>query len=450
MPSHYDLIAIGAGSGGLSVANRAASYGARCAIVERDERLGGTCVNRGCVPKKVMWYGSGIAQSIKDAKGYGFDVTQHGFDWSKLVARREAYIHGINDWYHTYLSDPKVDTYSGHARISGPNTVKAGDAELTADRIVIAPGGSPVVPDIPGAELGVTSDGFFEMTQQPGKVAVIGAGYIAVELAGMLRGFGSDVSLVIRHKRFLREFDEMISDTLFAAMTEDGVNVVGEFTAAALEKSGDGTITIVGQQGTRLEGYDAVIFAIGRQPATSDLGLESVGLETDERGYIAVDKFQETSVSGIFAIGDVTGQAELTPVAIAAGRRMADRLYNDQTDRHLSYDLVPTVIFSHPAAGTVGLTEAQAREQYGQNVKVYTTQFTPMYSVFSDHKTPTAMKLVVTGVEERVVGCHLVGLGVDEMLQGFAVAIRMGATKQDFDDTVAIHPSSAEELVTMR
>ncbi|MBX2881155.1 MAG: glutathione-disulfide reductase [Granulosicoccus sp.] len=450
MSSHYDLIAIGAGSGGLSVANRAASYGARCAIVEQDVQLGGTCVNRGCVPKKVMWYGSGIAQSLKDAQGYGFDLTQNGFDWSKLVARREEYIRGINEWYHSYLSDPKVDTYSGHARVSGANTVSVGDVELTADRIVLAPGGTPVVPDIPGAELGITSDGFFELTEQPRKVAVIGAGYIAIELAGVLHGLGSDVSLVIRHGRFLREFDDLISDTLFEAMSEDGVNIVGEFTPAALERAEDGTIAVVSDKAVRQEGFDAVIFAIGRRPATSDLGLETVGLETDSRGYIAVDKFQETQVSGIYALGDVTGQAELTPVAIAAGRRMADRLYNDQTGRHLSYELIPTVIFSHPPAGTIGLSERQAREQYGDSVKVYTTQFTPMYSVFSDHTTPTAMKLVVTGPDERIVGCHLVGIGVDEMLQGFAVAIRMGATKKDFDDTVAIHPSSAEELVTMR
>lgn len=450
MSSHYDLIAVGAGSGGLSVANRAASYGARCAIVEQDQYLGGTCVNRGCVPKKVMWYGAGLAQSVKDAKGYGFDVTQNGFDWTKLVTRREDYIRGINKWYHTYLSDPKVDTFSGHARLNGPNTVTVGDETLTADRIVLAPGGSPIVPDIPGAEFGVTSDGFFEMTKQPKKVAVIGAGYIAVELAGMLHGLGSDVSLVIRHSRFLREFDETISETLFTAMTEDGVDIAAEFTTTALEKSADGSITLIGQQDTRLEGYDAVIFAIGRRPATTDLGLDTVGLETDDKGYIAVDKFQETAVVGLYALGDVTGQAELTPVAIAAGRRMADRLYNNQTDRHLSYDLIPTVVFSHPPAGTIGLTEAQARKQYGEDIKVYTTEFTPMYSVFSDHKTPTAMKLVVTGAEERIVGCHMVGLGVDEMLQGFAVAIRMGATKRDFDDTVAIHPSSAEELVTMR
>jgi len=449
MSAHYDLIAIGSGSGGLSVVNRAASYGAHCAIIERDEHLGGTCVNRGCVPKKVMWYGSEIAQSLKDAAGYGFAVTPSDFNWSALVKRREEYIRGINAWYHTYLSDSAVDTFTGHARLTGPSTVQVGASELTADRIVLAPGGAAIVPDIPGAELGITSDGFFELTEQPRKVAVIGAGYVAVELAGVLHGFGTDVSLVIRRSGFLREFDELIGDTLFESMTEDGIKIVSEFKTASLVQSAD-TITLVGEDGRRLEGFDTVIWAVGRKPLTKDLGLEVAGLSVDEHGYIPVDKFQATTVDGIFAIGDVTGQAELTPVAIAAGRRLADRLYNNQANRHLSYDLIPTVIFSHPPGATIGLTEARAREVYGDQIKTYSTRFTPMYSVFSDHKTQTAMKLVVTGEEERIVGCHMVGIGVDEMLQGFAVAIRMGATKRDFDDTVAIHPSSAEELVTMR
>jgi len=449
MTTHYDLIAIGGGSGGLSVVNRAASYGARCAIVERDTRLGGTCVNRGCVPKKVMWFGSSIAQSIRDAAGYGFKVEQHDFSWNALVTKREKYIRGINDWYHTYLSDPAVDTYQGEARLGDNRTVIVGDQEITADRIVIAPGGEPVVPDVPGAELGITSDGFFELEEQPKKVAVIGAGYIAVELAGVLAGFGSEVSLVIRKDRFLRNFDQMVQDTLFDAMAKDGVDIVTSFEIADLTEKGSG-ITIGGKDGRSLEGYDSVIWAVGRRPLSDNLGLDQAGVETDERGYITVDKFQETNVSGVFALGDVTGQAELTPVAIAAGRRMADRLYNDQPDRHLNYENIPTVVFSHPPVGTIGLTEKEAREKFGDKVRTYSTSFTPMYSVFSDHSTPTAMKLVVTLPDEKIVGCHLVGLGVDEMLQGFAVAIRMGATKQDFDDTVAIHPGSAEELVTMK
>lgn len=449
MTTHYDLIAIGGGSGGLSVVNRAASYGARCAIVERDSRLGGTCVNRGCVPKKVMWFGSGIAQSIRDAAGYGFDVEQKGFDWNALVTKREKYISGINEWYHTYLSDPKVDTFSGHATLATDHTVVIGDDRITADKIVIAPGGEPVVPDVPGADLGITSDGFFELQEQPKKVAVIGAGYIAVELAGMLAGFGCDVSLVIRKDRFLRNFDTLIQETLFTAMQKDGVKIVPGFSISSLSRQQNG-IAIESVDNQTVDGFDTVIWAVGRRPLSSGLGLEDVGVKIDDRGYIPVDKYQETNVPGVFAIGDVTGQAELTPVAIAAGRRMADRMFDGQTDRHLSYDNIPTVVFSHPPVGTVGMTEAEAREAFGDKVRTYSTSFTPMYSVFSEHSTPTAMKLVVTLPDEKVVGCHLIGLGVDEMLQGFAVAIRMGATKRDFDDTVAIHPGSAEELVTMK
>jgi len=449
MPEHYDLIAIGSGSGGLSVVNRAATYGARCAIIEHDTRLGGTCVNRGCVPKKIMWYGATMAHALSDAKGYGFDVQNRGFDWSVLVEKREKYIAGINEWYKTYLSDPAVDTYFGHGVLTGPNTVQVNDQQLSADRIVLAFGGVPLVPDVPGAELGITSDGFFELTEQPGKVAVIGAGYIAVELAGMLQAMGSDVSLLIRHQRFLRNFDSIIQENLFSSMQAEGVSIVQNCSVQSLQRSDSG-IEIRGAGGESKGSFDAVIWAVGRTPATQDVGLEKVGLKTDQRGYINVDKFQETASKGIYAIGDVTGQAELTPVAIAAGRRMADRLFDNQTDRHLDYENIATVVFSHPPAGTIGLTEVQAKEQYGEDANVYTTSFTPMYSAFTDSKTKTAMKLIVVGANEKIVGCHMVGLGVDEMLQGFAVAIRMGACKKDFDDTVAIHPTSAEELVTMR
>jgi len=449
MSEHYDLIAIGAGSGGLSVANRAASYGARCAIIEKDTRMGGTCVNRGCVPKKVMWYGASVAHQLRDAAGYGFDIEQRGFDWSALVEKREKYIAGINKWYETYLSDPAVDTFYGHAALDGPKTVRINDQLLTAEHIVLAPGGAPLVPDTTGADLGITSDGFFELTSQPQNVAVIGAGYIAVELAGMLQALGSDVSLLIRHERFLRDFDPIIQDNLFTSMQSDGVSIVPNFSTQSLQKTTAG-IEISSTAGATEGPFDCVIWAVGRTPQTQNLGLETVGLQTNERGYIEVDKFQETQSKGIYAIGDVTGQAELTPVAIAAGRRMADRLFNNQTDRHVDYTNIATVVFTHPPAGTVGLTEDQARSQYGDDVKVYTTSFTPMYAVFTEHPSKTAMKLIVVGPEEKVVGCHMLGLGVDEMLQGFAVAIRMGACKRDFDDTIALHPTSAEELVTMR
>lgn len=445
----YDLIAIGGGSGGIATANRAGSYGARCLVIESDDVLGGTCVNRGCVPKKVMWYGAAMALAMADASGYGFDVTVRGFDWSSLVAERESYIRNINDAYARYLGKNKVDIMYGHARLVDAHSVEVGGKRYSAGCIVLAPGGTPNVPDIPGREHGITSDGFFEFRQQPRRVLVLGAGYIAVELAGMLQAMGTEVSLAIRQGSFLREFDQMLQDRLMEEMKAAGVDIRTHFTAARLERTGD-SITAIGADGTCLDGYESVIFATGRSPNTAGLGLDAAGIEVDDRGYIPVDEFQATSVAGIYALGDVTGQAELTPVAIAAGRRLADRLFDQQKDRHLEYTQIPSVVFSHPPIATVGLTEAQAREQYPDDMRCYHTSFTPMFHAFTPHRIKTSMKLIVTGEEEKVVGIHMIGLGVDEMLQGFAVAMRMGATKRDFDDTIAIHPTSSEELVTLR
>jgi len=445
----YDLIAVGGGSGGIATANRAGSYGARCLVIESDSVLGGTCVNRGCVPKKVMWYGGAMAHALRDAEGYGFDVTVNGFDWTALVERREQYISNINDSYAKYLGQNNVETLSGRARLVDAHTVEVDDKHYSAERIVLAPGGYARVPDIPGKELGVTSDGFFEFTQQPSRVLVLGAGYIAVELAGMMQAMGSDVTLAVRHDSFLRDFDLMLQEKLMAEMLSEGLTVATQFTATSLSRVGE-TISATGESGKVLEGFDAVIFAVGRAPSTDDLGLESAGVNSDEKGYILVNKYQETNVPSIFALGDVTGQAELTPVAIAAGRRLADRIYDHQEGRHLEYSLIPTVVFSHPPMATVGLTEKQAREQHGDAVKVYNSAFTAMYNSLTPHKTKTAMKLIVTGADEKIIGIHMIGLAADEMLQGFAVAMRMGATKRDFDDTIAIHPTSSEELVTLR
>ena len=446
----HDLIVVGGGSGGIATANRAALHGARVLLVERDARLGGTCVNRGCVPKKVMWYGANVAHTLDDAAGYGFDIERKGFDWHALVEKREAYIRNINNAYGGYLGGNGVEILHGEARLDGADGVLVDGVRHTASRILLAPGGTAVVPDIPGKELGVTSDGFFEFEYQPKRVCVVGAGYIAVELAGMLAALGTEVTLAIRHDRFLRNFDDMLQERLMEEMQNEGIGIETYFTSKRLVREDD-MIDVVGEDDRVLEGFDAVIFAVGRRPSTSDLGLESAGIETDERGYIPVDRYQETSAKGVFAVGDVTGQAELTPVAIAAGRRLADRIWGGMKGRHLDYTLIPSAIFSHPPMATVGLTEAEARETYGgDDVEVYTTTFTPMYNAFTEHRTKTAMKLVVTGDDERVVGCHVFGLAADEMLQGFAVAMRMGATKRDFDDAVAIHPTSSEELVTMR
>ncbi|RMG56768.1 MAG: glutathione-disulfide reductase [Gammaproteobacteria bacterium] len=448
MSKHYDLIAIGGGSGGLSVAERAARYGARCAVVESG-RLGGTCVNVGCVPKKVMWYAAEIAHVLEMAPDYGFSVERGPLDWGELVRRREAYISGINTWYHSYLEDSDIDEIPGHARFVDAHTLEVEGKRYTADHIVIATGGRPAVPEVPGAELGITSDGFFALAEQPRRVAVVGAGYIAVEIAGVLNALGSEVSLYLRREHFLRSFDAMLREGLMEQMLEDGVSIFSRTQVAELRRSDEG-ITLICDQGSETHGLDAVIWAIGRSPNTDDLNLEAAGVQRAEDGTIPVDAFQNTNVEGIYAVGDIIGQAQLTPVAIAAARRLADRLFGGQPERHLSYDLIPTVVFSHPPIGTVGLTEGEARALHGAAVKVYQTRFTPMLHAFTERKVQTAMKLVTVGAKEKVVGCHILGPGADEMLQGFAVAIRMGATKRDLDDTIAIHPTSAEELVTMR
>ncbi|MDQ7074345.1 MAG: glutathione-disulfide reductase [Gammaproteobacteria bacterium] len=450
MKKHYDLIAIGGGSGGLSVAERAAHYGMKCAVVEVNNDLGGTCVNRGCVPKKVMWHAASLAHSLADAADYGFAVEQKGFDWNTLVAKRDAYIQGINDWYINYLQDSKIEHIQGFARFVDQHTLEVDGEQYSADHIVIAPGGKPDAPEIPGAELGITSDGFFELQTQPKRVAIIGSGYIAVELAGLLQALGSDVNLLLRKEHLLGNFDAMLRDTLMESMLDDGVNILPRCQATELKQQDNGQITLVSDHNMELKDLDAVIWAIGRSPALEGLNLEEIGVPLDHWGYITTDKYQNTRLDGIYALGDVTGQAQLTPVAIAAARRLADRLFDGKENRHLSYDNIASVIFSHPPIGTVGLSEEDAREEHGKAVKVYQTRFTSMYHALTEHKVPTAMKLITVGAEEKVIGCHIIGPGADEMLQGFAVAIRMGATKADLDDTVAIHPTSSEELVTLR
>ncbi len=449
MSRHFDLIAIGAGSGGLSVAERAALYGKRCAIVEANDDYGGTCVNRGCVPKKVMWYGGRLAHGLETAVDYGFQVEKKGFDWARLVTKRENYIGGINDWYESYVRDNDMEMIWGRARFVDANTIEVDGEQYTADHICISVGGEPVMPDLPGAELGITSDGFFELEEQPQRVAVIGAGYIAVELAGLMNALGSDTSLLLRGQHLLARFDAMLRDTLMEEMLNSGVNILSCIHLEKLEQVADG-IELVGADGNRHGPFDCVIWATGRRPVTADLGLEAAGVNTDEQGFIPTDEWQQTNIANITAIGDATGRAALTPVAIAAGRRLADRLWGGQSERKLDYDLIPSVVFTHPPIATVGLTEDEAREQHGDAVKVYQSRFTPMYNAFTRHKSKTAIKLVTVGVKEKVVGLHIIGEGADEMLQGFAVAMRMGATKKDFDDTIAIHPTSAEEIVTLR
>lgn len=450
MSKHYDLISIGAGSGGLSAAERAAHYGKKCAIIEKDT-VGGTCVNIGCVPKKVMWNAANLARAVEDARDYGFDTSNNGLNWGKLVAQRENYIGGIIDWYGSYLSDSNIDYIEGMARFVDAGTLDVDGELYTADHIVVAPGGYPNVPDIPGAELGMTSDGFFELEEQPRHIAIVGSGYIAMELAGLMSSLGSQVTLLIRKGHVLGNMDAMLSDTL-ARTLQDDENIVLLTTAEvdSIEHHEQGSLTLHCCKNQQVNNVDALVWAIGRNPNTADLNLEAAGVHMDQHGYIPADEYEQTNISGIYSLGDVNGKAALTPVAIAAGRRLSDRLFNNMPERKLDYTNIATVVFSHPPIATIGLTENEARNAHGDAVKIYSTRFTPMSHAFTRHKVPTAMKLVCVGASEKIVGCHVIGPGADEMMQGFAVAIKMGATKEDFDNTVAIHPCSAEELVTMR
>lgn len=446
--NEFDYLVIGGGSGGLASAQRAAEYGARVAVFESG-RLGGTCVNVGCVPKKVMWNAASLAHGLEAAKDYGFDVETRGHDWPALKAGRDAYVARLNGIYASNLDKKRVHLVSEPARFVEPGVVAAGEQRFTAPQITIATGGAPIWPDVPGTELGITSDGFFELEKLPARTILVGSGYIAVELAGMLRALGSDVCLVARKDRLIRSFDTMLSAAVDEALSRLGVHIRYQSTPTGLTETPDGLV-LQTEDGAQIGPTDTVIWAVGRAPRTEELNLAAAGVRTDSDGFIQVDEFQNTSASGVYAIGDVTGAAALTPVAIAAGRRLSDRLFDGQSDRRLDYNNIATVLFSHPPLGTIGLTETEARERYGDDIKIYQSRFVPMYFALSEHKEHATMKLITAGADERIVGCHIIGDGADEMMQGFAVAIRMGATKKDFDDTVAIHPTSAEELVTMR
>ena len=448
MQKKFDLVVIGGGSGGIAMANRAASYGAKVALVEAG-RLGGTCVNVGCVPKKIMWNAASIAQIFHEAGDYGFTARVEGFDWPALRKSRDDYVLWLNGRYQAGLEKNGVELLRGRARFESAHAVAVDGVRLEAPHVAIATGGRPIVPEVKGAGLGITSDGFFELAERPRRVAIVGSGYVSVELAGVLRALGAEVSVLVRRAGVLMSFDEMLRGALMREMAAEGIEIRTNTQVLEAVRQKDG-IAVHCNEGGRITGLDCLLWAIGREPNVADLGLSAAGVKTDPLGHVLTDEWQNTSVAGVYAVGDVTGREALTPVAIAAGRRLSDRLFGGRPDRKLAYECIPTVIFSHPPIGTVGLTEAEARSKHGESVKVYRTEFTPLYHAFTQRKVKCAMKLVVTGSDEKIVGCHVIGQGADEMLQGFAVAIRMGATKSDFDDTVAIHPTSAEEMVTMR
>ncbi|MFC4700799.1 glutathione-disulfide reductase [Glaciecola siphonariae] len=446
--THFDYICIGGGSGGIASANRASRYGKKVAIVEA-KAIGGTCVNVGCVPKKAMWFGAQVAEAIhKYAPDYGFDVKVNQFSWQKLVESRDAYIDRIHQSYDRVLGNNKVTLINGFATFIDNHTIDVDGTTYTADHITIAVGGRPIKPPVPGAELGIDSGGFFDLAEQPKRVVVVGAGYIAVELAGVLHSLGTETHLLVRRDKPLRHFDDMLSDTLVEIMEEDGPTLHKHTEVEAVEKQSDGSLLVKLNGGRTLEA-DTLIWAIGREPSTDKLKLENTDVKVDQRGYVIVDEYQNSSAKNVYAVGDNIGNVELTPVAVKAGRLLSERLFNGKTDAKMDYTNVPTVVFSHPAIGTMGLSEKEAREAFGDSVKVYNSSFAAMYTAVTSHRQATKMKLVCAGDDEKVVGIHGIGFGMDEILQGFGVAMKMGATKADFDNCVAIHPTSGEEFVTM-
>jgi glutathione reductase (NADPH) len=448
MAKQWDLIVIGGGSGGLACAQRAAGHGARAVLAEPGA-LGGTCVNVGCVPKKIMFHAAELAHGIEDAAGYGFDIGRHDHDWWKLKERRDAYVLRLRGIYAANLERHGVTLVKESARLTGGGRVMIGTSDHEAPHIVIATGGQPILPALPGVDLGISSDGFFELGRLPASVAFIGSGYVAAELSGVFAALGASVTVLIRTDRMLRNFDEMLSFGLMKAMREDGMAIIENAVPKAVTKR-DGGLFIGLEDGRSAGPFETVIWAVGRRARSDGLGLTDAGVATGAQGEVVTDLMQDTNVPGIHAIGDVTGRGTLTPVAIAAGRRLADRLFGGMSDRHLDYQLIPTVIFTHPPIGTVGLSEQEARAAHGDAVEVFRSDFMPLYHGLTERRRRAEMKLVTAGAGQRIVGLHVIGMGADEMLQGFAVALRMGATKRDFDDTVAIHPTSAEELVTIR
>lgn len=451
MDYDYDLFVIGAGSGGIATARRAAQYGAKVGIVESD-RLGGTCVNRGCVPKKLMVYASHFPAGFEESAGYGWTVGASSFNWLKMITAVNNEVDRLNGIYRRMLDNSHVKVYRGYGKFIDAHTVEIGEQKITANKILIAVGGKPVKPnDIPGIEHAITSREIFNLQQQPKRIVIIGGGYIGVEFACILNGLGSEVTLVIRGDKILRGFDEDLRSEIQEAMIRHGIRILTNKPKLSIAKNDSGLeVTIPQDDGNQeiIVADAASLAATGRQPDLKDLGLENTNVEV-VNGAVAVDEYNKTAEANIYAVGDCTDRINLTPVAINEGRAFADTHFGGKS-RQMSYENIPTAIFTTPEAATVGLTEAEAREKYGNAIKIYRSKFRPMYYTLPDKQEKTLMKLIVNTEDDRVLGAHMVGDSAAEIIQGVAIAVKMGATKADFDATVGIHPSSAEEFVTMR
>jgi glutathione reductase (NADPH) len=447
MTARHDLIVLGAGSGGLATAFRAAQHGARVALLDPGE-LGGTCVHLGCVPKKALWFAAQWAQAQQFAIDVGFASAPGPLDWEHFRQVRLRYIDAIDQGYARRLQEAGVQLVRQAGRFVAADTIELGDGNrLQAPRIVIATGARPRTLALPGFRLGMVSDDIFALRELPHRVAIVGGGYVATEFAGLLQALGSEVE-VLAHDRLLEGFDAELVQALRELMEAQGIRIRLQSAVQAAHRGADGILlddAVAGSRGP----YDALLWAVGRVPNTEALGLGSIGVDTDERGHVLTDARQDTNVTGIHAVGDVTARKALTPVAVAAGRQLADRLFGGQPEARLDYDNIPSVVFSKPPLGMVGMTEEEAREQHGDAVVVYRSRFTPMQWALTGWHGQSLMKLVCVGSDERVLGIHALGPGADEMLQGFAVALKLGLRKRDLDATVAIHPSSAEEFVLM-
>ena len=446
MSSHeYDLITIGAGSGGVAASRYAAAKGARVAICEAD-RVGGTCVIRGCVPKKIFMYAAQFSDAFTDAAGYGWQLTEPCFDLARLTAAKDAEIARIEAVYRKMLAESGVRFIAGRAAVQDAHSILINGERLSAERLLIATGGAPSRPDIPGIELAATSNEMLDLTATPARLLVLGSGYIAVEFAGIFRGFGSAVTLAYRADAPLRGFDPDVRRRLGAAMRERGIVQQTGFQVARIERVGE-EFACHGVDGRVLHA-DLVLNALGRAPNTANLGLEQAGVVLQPTGAVRVDQWSRSNVPSIFAVGDVTDRVNLTPVAIAEGRAVAETLFNDNPIR-MDHANVASAVFSQPPIGAVGLTEEQARRQYGE-VDIYLARFKPMKNTLSGREERTLMKLVVDARSDRVLGCHMLGPDAPEILQGLAIAVKCGVSKRMFDETIGIHPSAAEEFVTMR